>query len=61
MQGEPVLNLMTWSGEDTLVEEEQEEEHACRGPTKQEGSQIKKNNRNDIRTEQTAEQSNSSK
>ena len=45
------------SEEDTFVEEEQEEEHAYRVPTKQEGSQIKKNHRKDLRTENTTEQS----
>ena len=45
------------SEEETFVEEEQEEEHAYRVPTKQEASQIKKNPRKDLRTEQTTEQS----
>ena len=45
------------SEEDTFVEEEQEEEHAYRVPTKQEGNKIKKNHRKDIRTEHTTEQS----
>ena len=45
------------SEEDTFNEEEQEEEHEYRVPTKQEGSQIKKNHRKDLRTENTTEQS----